>query len=424
MSCPICGEICRCATEIRRQPAPRLVDPEAYDASEQQFAASLEGANSSLEASGPLSQLEFVRNGDTKNISSREAAKRESPPRQSGESSATDESRRDDTASRGIDSPTGHDTKVRGVDAHIDTLATALSEPSIFQEYQDPAAWKQELAAKLNEYRSRHRPRAPRYPSLQLKFEASEPGWTTPLPAHESDPSTFATRQATALDSVAPISTPEAVSIPAPRPASPESGRIIEFPRAVSIPSSWVNELAEPVMERPRILDVPEVTPPLPALGGILIEPVQKSAEEKRPGIEIPMLAVEMWRRLLAGALDGAFVVAAVALFGYVFSRMTGFVPPLRPAAIGAALLTAFFWIGYHYLLIVHSGTTPGLKLAGLELSRFDGSGVPRHLRRWRVLASVMSGASLCLGYAWCLLDEDQLCWHDRITKTYMAPKP
>jgi uncharacterized RDD family membrane protein YckC len=70
----------------------------------------------------------------------------------------------------------------------------------------------------------------------------------------------------------------------------------------------------------------------------------------------------------------------------------------------------------------VYTGATPGLKLAKLRLSRFDGSPVSKSLRRWRVLASALSGISLGLGYAWCILDEDQLCWHDRITETYMAP--
>jgi hypothetical protein len=46
-----------------------------------------------------------------------------------------------------------------------------------------------------------------------------------------------------------------------------------------------------------------------------------------------------------------------------------------------------------------------------------------RGLRRWRVLASILSLASLGLGYAWCFLDEDQLSWHDRITRTHLAPR-
>jgi uncharacterized RDD family membrane protein YckC len=131
-----------------------------------------------------------------------------------------------------------------------------------------------------------------------------------------------------------------------------------------------------------------------------------------------------MWRRMAAGATDGAIVVAASALFGYIFFSMINTELPLKPAIIGGLLLAATLWAGYQYLLLVYSGTTPGLKLAGLELNRFDGSTTQRTLRRWRVLASMLSAVSLCLGYAWCYLDEDQLCWHDRITRTYMAPKP
>jgi hypothetical protein len=59
--------------------------------------------------------------------------------------------------------------------------------------------------------------------------------------------------------------------------------------------------------------------------------------------------------------------------------------------------------------------------LAGLELTRFDGSPANRRLRRWRVLASYVSAISLGMGYGWVFLDEDALCWHDRITHTYLA---
>jgi hypothetical protein len=58
-----------------------------------------------------------------------------------------------------------------------------------------------------------------------------------------------------------------------------------------------------------------------------------------------------------------------------------------------------------------------------LELARFDGTATSRSLRRWRVLASYLSAASLGMGYAWVFLDEDVLCWHDRITHTYLAPR-
>jgi hypothetical protein len=363
MSCPICGPICHCDTKtgieyhapiVQGQPASRWPHPDAYDATEQQFAASLEQTS-----------------------------------------------------------------KIQGVETQIETLATGLAEPSIFQAYEDPAAWKQELAAKLNEYRSRHKPRPPRYPSLQLKFENTEPAWSNP--ASQSLPTAYATRESTALNHAEPAPAPGRET---PSRAIEPTGRLIEFPRAASVPAAWLDALADPVIERPRILEVPESEFLPPALGGISIEPMPVMEEGKRPGIEIPMLTAPMWRRISAGALDGVVVGLAVALFVYIFVQIAGGMPALRPAIIGGVFLTGIMWAGYQYLLLVYSGTTPGLKLAGLELNGFDGSVVRRCLRRWRVLASVLSGVSLCLGYAWCYLDEDQLCWHDRITKTYMAPKP
>jgi uncharacterized RDD family membrane protein YckC len=84
--------------------------------------------------------------------------------------------------------------------------------------------------------------------------------------------------------------------------------------------------------------------------------------------------------------------------------------------------LLALLWPAYEYAFLVFSETTPGLRLAKLEVQRFDGTPAPRNLRRWRVLASLLSAVSLGLGYAWCFLDEDQLSWHDRITRTHLAP--
>ena len=374
MSCPICGPVCHCdknpETEryeptLQAEKPSRWPDPESYDASEEQFAASLEQAGS---------------------------AHMDQSPEPS------------ETA------------------APIETLAADLSETSIFQAYQDPAAWKQELAAKLNEYRTRHKPKPPRYPSLQLKLEATEPSWMAPSQqAATAAAPAYATLESTARDHV---DLPPAPELAASTKTAEPTGRLIEFPRQNSLSTAWIDALADPVMERPRILEVPESEFLPPALGGISIEPMPVVEEGKRPGIEIPMLTAPMWRRMAAGAMDGLIVAVAVALFGYIFLRITDAPPPLRSVLIGGVLLIAILWGSYQYLLLVYSGSTPGLKLAGLELNRFDGTTTPRRLRRWRVLASILSAVSLCLGYAWCYLDEDQLCWHDRITKTYMAPKP
>ncbi len=205
--------------------------------------------------------------------------------------------------------------------------------------------------------------------------------------------------------------------------SQPQTARIIEFPRSWTPEPRPADELAEPVIERPRILEVPEFVPPPPALGGITIETPTRPQAEKRLGIDLPLQSAAMGRRVLAAVLDGLIVAGACALFGFVFWKLTAVQPPrLQIAEVFAGLLT-LFWAAYQYLLIVYSGATPGLRLARLELARFDGSRAGRKLRRWRVLASFLSAASLGMGYAWVFLDEDALCWHDRITRTYLAPR-
>jgi len=91
-------------------------------------------------------------------------------------------------------------------------------------------------------------------------------------------------------------------------------------------------------------------------------------------------------------------------------------------AIIGGGLLF-LFWAAYQYLLIVYSGTTAGLRALQMHVQRFDGHPANRKLRRTRVLCALLSAASLGLGYAWHFLDEDRLCWHERVTKTHISPK-
>jgi uncharacterized RDD family membrane protein YckC len=176
-------------------------------------------------------------------------------------------------------------------------------------------------------------------------------------------------------------------------------------------------------MDRPRILEAPEVLPPPPALGGIAIESAPQPAQEKRPGIDIPLQSASLGRRIFSAAVDDAIIAVACAMFGFIFWKITAVRPPRFQIVGLAAGLSGALWAAYQYLLVVYSGTTPGLRLAGLELARFDGGPTGRRLRRWRVLASFLSAVSLGLGYAWIFLDEDALCWHDRITHTYIAPK-
>jgi uncharacterized RDD family membrane protein YckC len=342
-----------------------------------------------------------------------------------------------------------------------------LDQPSLDPDSpsEDGPAWRDELSARLNRYRARRKVRPPRYPSLSLplslQFEAREfptnstaPGASSPLPVFEQ-----VSNQALALDGMSmtspdcateepeePFRQSRNVASAQPKAAGNSAGhasagntsaghygspgspgatgaKIIEFPGfAWGPPAPPPDQLAEPVSGRPRILEVPEIAPPPPALGGITIESAERAEAEKRPGIDIPLQSAPLGRRLVAALIDGLIVAAASAAFGYIFWRVDGVRPPLAQMLGLAVGIPAAFWTAYQYLMIVYAASTPGLRVAGLELARFDGSLTSRSLRRWRVLASWLSAVSAGMGYVWVFLDEDALCWHDRITRTYLAP--
>ena len=404
---------------LRLAPAVRLIDPEAYDASEQRFAASVEEKVEEktvprrfvVDAVQESQRNPAAGDGSTHAEDDRDEACRE-PDKLPGAPAPNEDS--------GLVVEMGPETATPEP-----TLQTELLRP------QEPDSWRHEVAARVDNYRARRRPRAPRYPSLQLKFESSEPSSTGQAATSQPATTAIPSRLAVAMQDPLAVSQRELSIQPetyeGPRLNVQEAGaRILEFPRSAAPPPVFpppvFDELAEPVVDRPRILEVPELELPPPALGGILMDPVAEPEKERRPGFELPLQAAPFSRRLLAGAIDSLLVVTAFAIFAYIFFRITLIVPASQQAAGISVSLIALFWIAYQYLLLVFTGTTPGLKLARLQLSRFDGSAVPVRIRRWRVLASVLSGFSLSLGYAWCFLDEDRLCWHDRITRTYMAP--
>ena len=381
--------------DMRVDPPPqrtetRLVeDPaDSYDASEERFAASLEErpkARFVVREEAPMVKRHFERDSEPH----REVFQPQAPEAASA--------------------------------AELDLERAA--EPATAQQPDlllSDSAWRQEVAAKVSRYRARRHVPTARYPSLQLRFESPEPCSDEQL---ASPPAR--TRLALAVQEVAPE--PEAPKDEDPNlvPADPgEGAKILEFPRFFSAPRAAVDELAEPVFDRPRILEVPEQLPPPPALGGILIEPEEKNEPGRRPGFELPLNPPSMGRRMAAGIIDFLIVSISFAAFANMFLRVTHAVPPFRQAAGVGAGLVAVVWFVYQYFFLVYPGATPGLKLTKLQLSRFDGAPAQRNLRRWRVLASALSGLSLALGYVWCFFDEDQLCWHDRITHTYMARIP
>ncbi len=214
--------------------------------------------------------------------------------------------------------------------------------------------------------------------------------------------------------------------------------KVIEFPRSAAIPVFLRSELADPVFDRarPRIVEAPEVLPPPPALGGMLIEPAAQETPGQQADLPAAVPSASIAQRATAALVDGAILAAALAAFAAIFLRLNSslvhsLVPSLGPRLISVngplpilagtlVGVAALLWAAYEFLFVVYTGSTPGLRAAHLRLAAVDGSPLNRRSRRWRVLASFLSALSAGLGFLWCLLDQDALCWHDRITRTHV----
>jgi len=299
----------------------------------------------------------------------------------------------------------------------------------------DPEAWRSEVAARLARYRTRRKPRAPRYPSLLLPFDSADnwsrrPNIPSPtldaasLPAPDAPDGPLEASDcddAGSIDSATPQFA-EAQHAWPPLELEPEpSAKVIEFPRSAAIPILHTSALADPIFDRPRIVEAPEVVPPPPALGGILIEPIQRAAADIRPDFRLQ--SASLARRVLAAALDGLILSAALAGFAAIFLRFNHSRGPFPLLGAAAAIIALLLWMAYQFLFVVYTGSTPGLRAAHLVIASFDGLPISRSRRRWRVLASYLSAFSAGLGYLWCFIDQDSLCWHDRITRTHLQPE-
>ena len=257
----------------------------------------------------------------------------------------------------------------------------------------EDSSWRQEVSSRVDSFRSRRRGRYDPNSSLSLNFDSDL----------------------------------EVAEPPQAQPQFNEAPKVIEFPRpaAAPPPPPGVEELAEPVVEKPRILEAEEppdeVAAPVSAapIASITLEPVAaETVNAYGQEQEILLWLAPPVQRVFAGLIDALVVATATGLFGLIFLHMTGATPSGRMAAGFALALPGFFWALYQYLFLVYGGTTPGLQMTGLRLTTFDGDPVPRRQRRWRALAMIVSYISLGLGFLWAVVDEEGLCWHDRITRT------
>jgi uncharacterized RDD family membrane protein YckC len=319
--------------------------------------------------------------------------------------------------------------------------ATATADPAFYRPNAHPdGAWRDEISQRVQAHRARRRRRFDPEASLSLGFEG-EPGSEDSAtviaesPMNRIPAMTPAERAPRMYRRIAMQLEQEAESRAVVATAVPDTN-IIEFPRPVT-EEMFPEELAEPIIESPRILDVPEepvatavTAESLPSFATIHLD---HDADKEVPDwirsyrdefdeaeLELPLQVAPMRSRVLAGVIDVALVLTATALFSVIVLSITKYLPQGKAAALTAIVLSAAFWLAYHYAFLVFSGLTPGMQVSQLELCSFEGCYPLRRTRGARAWAMGVSCMSVGMGFAWAVVDEDNLGWHDRITRTYL----
>ncbi len=206
----------------------------------------------------------------------------------------------------------------------------------------------------------------------------------------------------------------------------PESGNVIVFPTqpTYQVPT-LTYELGEPVLERPRILDVPEDV--LPTIQGPLFPEIQLGFEKddavdpNRPNIDVPIQVAMINQRAFGGIVDAAMVLCGFGAFAAVFYEIIPSVIYTKAAIAIAFAIPAIFWMAYQYLFLTYAGRTPGMIMSHLYLVNFEGGEPNQRRRRQRAISMIVSLISGGVGFGWAFLDPDTLCWHDSISRTYLT---
>jgi uncharacterized RDD family membrane protein YckC len=390
MSCPLCGEGCTCS---HAGAASSLIDPEEYDLSEERFSASLDEVVAERASGGTARERQ--REPESELVA---AVANETP-----------------TSAKG-----GQMWGAEPAPASVEDGQMWGSKSGEANRGVDEGSfWRNEVASRVESYRARRR-RPIRERSLPLDFERAV---NREMTLGELSGSREEEYRAPGTEYRAEPAGDEGseVVLGAQEVEDAQESKVIEFPRLAMLPvmPPSFEELAEPIMDRPRILEAPEEVDTASPLSDISVAPEQ----EQYPAVEfeLPLQVASLSRRVFAGLVDALIVLLGTAVFVWIVLKAGVPMPPAKAGLLFVMGASCVFWVIYQYLFLVYAGTTPGMQVARLRLITFEGGPARRRTRRGRSVAMVLSTLSLGLGLIWALLDEDTLCWHDRITRTYVV---
>lgn len=255
-----------------------------------------------------------------------------------------------------------------------DSIAPSSADAGILRD----ASWRGELAQRFKDYRTRRPRPAGGEGQSHFSFEESvdKPPAETSIAVEES-------------------------------PASCEN----EFSFTIAIGRS---SKSPGVDEGPMEIDVSlQPDGEAPSSG----QPVQAEAES-RSGL-FPVASID--DRRYAALIDLFCLLFAYGGFLGLFGSLGGHFTLSKLSVAVCATTFVIVYLQYFTLFSVFGGTTPGMMMRGLQVVSFSGeSPTPRQMLV-RSAGYLLSAGAFFLGFLWAMWDEDELTWHDRLSRTYLS---
>ena len=125
-------------------------------------------------------------------------------------------------------------------------------------------------------------------------------------------------------------------------------------------------------------------------------------------------------RRMMATMVDAALIVGMVCGTAYLITSNIDHLPGKHVFEICAAVALLGFAALYEWFFLTFAKVTPGMRYAQLSLCTFEEEIPTRAQIKGRLKAMLISVLPVGLGMLWSVFDEDQMSWHDRLSKTYL----
>jgi uncharacterized RDD family membrane protein YckC len=272
--------------------------------------------------------------------------------------------------------------------------------------------------------------------------------WEPDLPARSPVPAPVEPARADWSESLTPNAYAAGQIYEAVEPAQPIHANLIEFPRELVATRRMRPRLTEAhpgsSAEMNSQLSIFEVEPgtvstdpaipetasavPQPSWSGpewsaiqLDAQPLEEPSYQSESARSTPAIhRAPFSLRLMAGMVDASLILGVACGLAFMAASKLSHLPSMKAAEICAIVLVAIIGLSYEALFLIYAQTTPGMRYAQLSFCTFEDQIPSREQLADRLKAMFVSLLPVGLGMVWAIFDDDQLSWHDRLSRTYL----